>query len=489
MQSLRELEPKDVFSYFDEICHIPHGSGNIEQVSDYCVRFAEAHGLSNRQEPSGNVIIWKDASPGYEEADPVMLQGHLDMVAVKTDDCDLDMVKEGLRPAVTEDGEWVYAEGTSLGADDGIAVAYALAILADDTLSHPALEAVFTVNEEIDMSGARTLDTADLHSRILLNMDSEEEGEFLTSCAGGAMLIVRTPATRETREGVVYEWRLKGLSGGHSGSEIHLGRANANNLFGRFLSEVGAEVPFGVGKVAGGEKDNAIADACSAVLVTDEAQAVRLTEAVAAFEKEIQSEYADTDPGIEIVLTRTDQTEVQALTSAAAKVLADVLTQMPAGVQSMEPDIPGMVRTSLNLGILRVGTEAKITYSVRSSDEAEKEALLQAMLEVAARAGGQPEILGRYPGWAYQPVSRIRPVMTEAYEELTGKQAVLTGIHAGVECGIFCHKLPGLDATSFGPTMRNIHTPREQLSVASVGRTYELLKRVLEKLSRGGRYF
>ncbi len=482
MKNLRELEPKDVFSYFDDLCHMPHGSGNIGQVSDYCVRFAKEHGLACRQEPCGNVVIWKDASPGYEDADPVMLQGHMDMVAVKTDDCDLDMTTEGLRPAVTEDGAWIYAEGTSLGGDDGIAIAYSLAILADDTLAHPPLEAVFTVNEEIDMLGARVLDTTNLHSRILLNMDSEDEGEFLTSCAGGAMLVVRTPATREKREGIVYEWRLRGLSGGHSGAEIHLGRANANNLFGRFLAEVGEKVPFGIGEVTGGEKDNAIADACTATLVTDEEMAACFEDAVSAFEKSIQAEYADTDPEMEIVLTRMDRTEMQALTPEATKVLADVQTQMPAGVQTWEPDIPNMVRTSLNLGILRVGAEATITYSVRSSDDAEKEALLQTMRDVATRAGGQPEILGRYPGWAYQPESRVRQVMAEAYEELTGEKAVLTGIHAGVECGIFCDRLPGMDATSFGPTMRNIHTPREKLNVASVGRTYELLKRVLEKL-------
>ncbi len=482
MQSLRDLEPTDVFSYFDDICHIPHGSGNTAQISDYCVRFARAHGLRCRQEPCGNVIIWKDASPGYEGAAPVMLQGHMDMVAVKTEDCDIDLTTEGLRPAVTADGAWIHAEGTSLGADDGIALALTMGILADDTLAHPPLEAVFTVNEEVDMLGARSLDTSDIHSRILLNMDSEEEGSFLTSCAGGAMLIVHLSAPRETKKGVVYEWNLRGLASGHSGGEIHLGRANANNLFGRFLAEVGVRVPMGIGDAAGGVKDNVIPGSCTAVLVTDEANAARLERAVADFEQTIRQEYAATDPEMEIVLTRTARTEVEAMTPAAVRALAEVLTQMPAGVQSMDPDLPDMVRTSLNLGILRIGAEVELTYSVRSSVEAEKAALLEKMQAVAARAGARGDIVGSYSAWTYRPDSHIQRVMAEAYEELSGQQAVLMGIHAGVECGVFCDKLPNLDAIAYGPTMYDIHTVNERLNIASVGRTYELTRRVLEKL-------
>ncbi|MCD8332855.1 MAG: M20/M25/M40 family metallo-hydrolase, partial [Clostridiales bacterium] len=223
MSVFENTEPKNVFHYFEEICRIPHGSGNTKAISDYCAAFAKAHGLACRQESCGNVIIWKDASPGYEDADTVMLQGHMDMVAVKEADCDIDMETEGLRPAVTGDGEWIYAKGTSLGSDDGIAIAYVLAILADDTLRHPALEAVFTVDEEIGLLGAAALDTSDLKSRILLNMDSEDDGIFLTSCAGGATFTAYAPAPREEKSGVVYELEIGGLQGGHSGAQIHLG--------------------------------------------------------------------------------------------------------------------------------------------------------------------------------------------------------------------------------------------------------------------------
>ncbi len=482
MSSIRELIPTDVFTYFDEICHIPHGSDNIGQISDYCVRFAKEHALAYRQEACGNVIIWKEASPGYEAADTVMLQGHLDMVTVKTDDCDIDMEKEGLRPMITEDGEWIYAEGTSLGGDDGIAVAYALAILADDTLKHPALEAVLTVNEEIGLLGANALDASDLRSRILLNMDSEEEGIFLTSCAGGANFQCILPAKRQRKSGVVFELKIDGLLGGHSGSDIHLGRANANDLFGRFLTETAESVSYQVGDVSGGEKDNAIPNRCTAVLLTEEDQADALCKAVGEFSETITSEYAVIEPNLAITLTRTDRTEADVLTGEEVRSLRIVLEHMPAGVQRMEPGIPDMVQTSVSLGILRVKEEAVLTYLARSSVESQKRWLLQKMTDVAGLTNARCKIAGDYPGWEYLPDSKIRGIMMETYRELTGKEAELAGIHGGVECGIFTEKIPGIDAVSYGPEMRDIHTVNEKLNIASTRRTYELTCRVLEKL-------
>ncbi len=482
MSSIRELIPTDVFTYFDEICHIPHGSDNIGQISDYCVRFAKEHALAYRQEACGNVIIWKEASPGYEAADTVMLQGHLDMVTVKTDDCDIDMEKEGLRPMISDDGEWIYAEGTSLGGDDGIAVAYALAILADDTLKHPALEAVLTVNEEIGLLGANALDASDLRSRILLNMDSEEEGIFLTSCAGGANFQCILPAKRQRMSGVVFELKIDGLLGGHSGSDIHLGRANANDLFGRFLTETAESVSYQVGDVSGGEKDNAIPNRCTAVLLTEEDQADALCKAVGEFSETITSEYAVIEPNLAITLTRTDRTEADVLTGEEVRSLRIVLEHMPAGVQRMEPGIPDMVQTSVSLGILRVKEEAVLTYLARSSVESQKRWLLQKMTDVAGLTNARCKIAGDYPGWEYLPDSKIRGIMMETYRELTGKEAELAGIHGGVECGIFTEKIPGIDAVSYGPEMRDIHTVNEKLNIASTRRTYELTCRVLEKL-------
>ncbi len=389
MSVISELEPNDVFTYFDEICAIPHGSRNIEAISDYCVRFAEEHGLRFRREPCGNVIIWKDASPGYEDAPVVMLQGHLDMVAVKEEDCDIDMETDGLNVKVTDDGEWICAEGTSLGGDDGIAVAYALAILADDSLPHPALEAVFTVNEEIGLLGATALDASDLESRILLNMDSEEEGTILTSCAGGATFRCILPAERKERFGAVYELKIEGLLGGHSGQEIHLGRANANDIFGRFLTETSGKAPYKIGEFAGGEKDNAIPTRCTAVLVTDEENTGRLEKAAAKFAENVKREYASIDPGLSITLKRTDRQSAAVLRRKGDRALRIALEMMPAGVQRMEPDIPGMVQTSLNLGVMRTGVEETkagaadgsyestvLTYAVRSSSKTQKKWLL-----------------------------------------------------------------------------------------------------------------
>ncbi len=495
MSSLRELEPNDVFTYFDEICAIPHGSENLEAISDYCVRFAKEHGLRCRQEPCGNVIIWKDASPGYEDAPVVMLQGHLDMVAVKEEDCAIDLAAEGLRPQITEDGEWIFAEGTTLGGDDGIAVAYALAILADDSLPHPALEAVFTVNEEIGLLGATALDASDLHSRILLNLDSEEEGTILTSCAGGATFLCILPAERKEMSGVVYELRIEGLLGGHSGAEIHLGRANANDLFGRFLTETAKKAPCRIGEFSGGEKDNAIPNRCTAILVTTEENARHLEKAAAKFAERIRNEYAAVEPDLSLTLTRTDRKSAQVLKRKGDRALRIALEMMPAGIQRMEPEIPGMVQTSLNLGVLRTwilgdqtgtadgsGERTVLTYAVRSSSGSQMKWLLRKMKNVAAIAGGRSKVEGKYPAWEYLPASQIREIMAETYEELVGTRPDLVGIHAGVECGIFAEKLPGIDAVSYGPTMRDIHTVHEMLNIASVQRTYELTKRVLEKI-------
>lgn len=482
MSRLSKLEPGDVFSYFDEICHIPHGSGNTGQISDYCLRFAKEHGLACRQEPCGNVVIWKDASPGCEDADPVMLQGHLDMVAVETEDCGIDLETEGLRPAVSEDGEWVYAKGTSLGGDDGIAIAYAMAILADDTLKHPPLEAVFTVSEEIGLMGATALDASDLKSRILLNIDSETEGEFLTSCAGGATFCCFLPSRREKKTGIVYEFMIDGLLGGHSGMEAHLGRANANVLFGRFLAETAGKAAYQIGEFSGGEKENAIPVRCSAILLTDEENAESLKRAADEFAAAVKSEYASIEPDITVTLTRKEICEADVLDSEGDRALRIALELMPAGVLRMEPDMPGMVQTSLNLGVLRSEPESTLTYAVRSSVRTQREWMLTRMRDVAALAGGSSKVEGVYPAWPYRPDSRIREIMGKTYEELTGKKPVMTGVHAGVECGILAEKLPGIDCISYGPTMQNIHTVRERLNIRSVQRNYELTKRVLEKL-------
>ncbi len=483
MRVLEKLEPANVFSYFEDICQIPHGSGNTKQIGDYLIRFAKAHKLKCRRDESGNVIMWKKGSPGYEKAPAVMLQGHIDMVAVKDADCDLNLKTDGLRLAITKDGEWVYAKGTSLGGDDGIAVAYALAILADDSLKHPPLEVVLTVDEEIGLLGAAALDTGDLKSKYLLNMDSEDDGIFLTSCAGGATFECRMPVSVQTVEGVVYEWSVKGLKGGHSGSDIHLGRANANLIFGRFLSEVSEKVTFWTGDFAGGEKDNAIPNLCRALFVTAPEDAVRFEDAAASFAKILKEEYKTVEPDMVFSLSKRSETMAAVLNEYDKQRLISLLEHMPSGIQRMMPDIPGMVQTSLNMGILRLRKrEISMTFSVRSASGTEKTWLMKRMKDLTRLIGGKYEITGTYSAWEYNPDSKLQGIMSQAYEELTGQKPQLTGIHAGVECGIFTEKMPGIDCISYGPQMMDIHTAREKLNIPSVRKNYELTLKVLEKL-------
>lgn len=483
MRVLENLEPKEVFYYFEDICSIPHGSGNTQQISDYCVNFAKEYGLSWRQEACGNVIIRKDATPGYEQADTVILQGHMDMVAVKDADCSLDLEKDGLLPEI--DGDWIQAKGTSLGGDDGIAVAYALAILAADDIPHPAMEAVFTVGEEVGLTGATALDASDLKGKILMNMDSEDDGIFLIGCAGGGTVSCCLPLHRETVSGQKYEWHIDGLMGGHSGMEIDKERANANKVFGRFLAYCMEETGFSIVSANGGEKDNAIAKQCDAVLIVPEEKTAVFEDAVSAFETILKKEYHFTDPEMHIyVEKRSNQAETaEALSKETAQKLMALLIHLPNGIQKRIPEFPESVQTSLNMGILQqTEKEISMTFSVRSSVTSEKEWMISQMEHLTKAFGGYCRISSVYPAWEYQPDSRIRPLMIETYEEITGRKPETAAIHAGVECGIFCEKLPGLDCISYGPQMNDIHTTRERLSISSVKRNWELTLAVLKKL-------
>lgn len=482
MRVLEHLEPKEVFYYFEEICGIPHGSNNMKAISDYCAAFAKAHHLRYRQDEAYNVVIWKDATPGYENSPTVILQGHMDMVAVKTADCDLDMEKEGLR--LQTEGDTIFAKQTSLGGDDGIAVAYALAVLASDTIPHPALEAVFTVNEEIGLLGATALDTSDLKGTILMNMDSEDDGIFLTSCAGGATAECVLPAPTVSASGVVYEISVEGLSGGHSGMAIINERANAICLLGRMLHALEAEkIPVQIGALSGGGQDNVIPKQCQAVVVIDAQNEQRFLDAVDKFEKTATQEYVATDPQLKIVRKRQEVSETEVLTDEAKQRWMSFLMLTPNGVVRRIPDMLEKVQTSLNLGILeQKNGEIYATYSVRSSVESEKENLLERLKLLTKTLGGHMNVHGVYPGWAYTEQSAIRNLMCEVYEEQNQKKPQLEAIHAGVECGIFCHKMPGLDCISYGPQMYDIHSVQEKLSISSVKRNWELTLEVLKRL-------
>lgn len=480
MRVLEHLEPRKVFYYFEEICNIPHGSGNVEAISNYLKNFAEARGLEVIQDKVKNIIIMKEASAGYEEEPPVILQGHMDMVAVHKPELAIDMTKESLK--LQADGDRVYAEGTSLGGDDGIAVAYALAILDDDSIKHPRLEVVITVDEETGMDGAREIDLSMLKGKRLLNLDSEEEGIFLTSCAGGARVDCRLAPEFTQQQGILYELKVCGLAGGHSGAEIHKERGNSNKLTGRLLWHLYLEeLEIGLVTMQGGLADNAIPRETGLELLVDPAQKENFEAEVRVFEAEVKAELATKDPNFRIEIREWGEATKEAVCGNELGVLAAFLNSLPDGVQAMSADIPQLVETSLNLGILKLEKDLQAGFSVRSSIESSKQALIERLMAVVVLAGGEAEVRGEYPGWAYRVNSPLRSKMIALYEEMYGEKPKVEAIHAGLECGLLAGKIKDLDCVSFGPNMSNIHTTEEFLSIASTKRVWQYLVRLLEK--------
>lgn len=481
MGVLEELQPKKVFQFFENITRIPHGSGNVEQISNYLVNFAKEHDLKYRQDEKFNVIIWKDGSAGYENSKPVILQGHIDMVAVKTADCDKDMEKDFLEPII--EGDWISAKNTSLGGDDGIAVAYTLAILDSDNIAHPPIEAVFTVDEEIGMLGADFLDVSDLKGRMLINMDSEDEGIFTVSCAGGATAECVLPIKTEPISAKIIEIKIEGFEGGHSGIEINKGRANANCEMGRILLNVFQNVGMRIMTVNGGEKDNAIAKTSEAAIAVLPDMAEKTKKIILDTFNEIKEEYKVTDPNAKITINEMNETLIEVFTGAATLATIIALVNMPNGIQRMNPEMENMVQTSLNLGILRTDFNAvKLSYAVRSSKQSEKDYLIEKLRSLTEIFGGTVNCSGVYPGWEYRADSKLRDTAISAYESLYGKEPVVEGIHAGLECGLFASKLENLDAISLGPDMKDVHTTNEKLSISSTERTWKLVLKILETL-------
>ena len=480
MGVLSALEPKKVFQYFEEICGIPHGSGNVEQISDYLVKFAKDRGLFCIQDELKNVIIVKEATAGYENEPAVIIQGHMDMVAVKKPELDMDMKTEGLRVAV--DGDLVYAEGTSLGGDDGIAVAYALALLDSEEYAHPRLEVVITVDEEVGMDGARGIDLSMLQGHRLLNLDSEEEGIFLTSCAGGGRIHTYLPYSETEKEGVLCRISVEGLLGGHSGAEIHKERGNANCLMGRILYNLTKEIPVCLESMQGGLADNAIPRQTVATVLIEEKDTEKFKEIILKAEKEVKAELATKDPDFGVTCIVADEGKYKCADEESTAHLAAYLLALPNGVQAMSADMPGLVETSLNLGIMELKKEDQellCEFSVRSCIESAKQNLIGKVCSVTELAGGSYSVSGDYPGWAYRVDSPLREKMIRVYEQMYGKKPEVQAIHAGLECGILASKIDDLDCISFGPDMRDIHTTEETLSISSTKRVWEYLVTLL----------
>lgn len=475
---LAGLEPASVFGYFEQLCAIPHGSGNTKMISDYLVNFAKEHGIRYIQDELNNVLLFADGTCGYEDHAPVILQGHMDMVCEKDADCPIDMEREGLD--ITHDGEYIFANGTTLGGDDGVAVAFALALLTDPTIAHPPIEVIITVDEEVGMEGATGVDLSMLKGRTMINLDCENEGVFTVSCAGGARGTITLPLQRRAVYGPCVKLTVEGLQGGHSGVEIHKNLGNANKIMGEFLNRVQKLMPLCITDITGGAKDNAIPRSCQVTLVAMGSHIERINDVAAQLQEEVKATFDE--PEARIYGDDVDALGGNALsTQDSAKVIA-LLCSAPNGVQSWSQDIEGLVQTSLNLGVVRLADALRMTFAVRSSVNQEKRELLSQLQELAKLFDAQYSEMGDYPAWEFKKDSHLRDTMVRVFERMYGKTPVVEAIHAGLECGILSDKLPGLDCVAIGPDMQDIHTSRERLHIASTRRSWEFLLEILKEL-------
>lgn len=479
MRVLENLEPKNVFYFFEEISRIPRPSYKEGKISDYLVNFAKERNLEVYQDDLKNVIIIKEATKGYEDVEPLILQGHMDMVCEKEPDCTIDFENDPL--SIEIDGDYITAQGTTLGGDDGIAVAYALAILDSDTIEHPRLEVVITVSEEVGMDGANGIDLSMLKGKKVLNLDSEEEGHMLASCAGGCTTVCTLPLAFEKKSGEVFEIHIFGLLGGHSGGEIDKERANSNLLMGRFLLRLSEKIPFALISLAGGSKDNAIPRETTAKIMLKAGEADLAAKEVQAYQEILTNEYQSSDKNIRIEGKALGMSEERVTTKEGAKKVTMLLNHLPAGIQRMSMDIKGLVETSLNLGILYMEDNAVVLkYSVRSSVKTQKELLVEKIKSLTEWLGGSISVYGDYPAWEYKKDSKLREDMIAVYERMYGEKPSVEAIHAGLECGILSAKIPGMDAVSIGPDMVDIHTTGEKLSISSTKRVWEYVLEVLK---------
>ena len=482
MSEITSFEPVNVFQYFEEISKIPRGSGNTAGMTKYLMDFAAAQGLAAESDEAGNVIIRKDASEGYEDVETVILQGHVDMVCAKTPESGHDFTTDPISLIV--DGDYLHADGTTLGGDDGIAVAYMLAILSDNGVAHPPLECVFTVDEETGLSGASALDFSKLKGRKLINIDSEDEGILTVGCAGGIRVDCVIPVGRATVKGLPVLVEIKGLKSGHSGDEIDKGRINANKLMGRYLMELDQVAPFSLVDVSGGDKDNAIPAFSRTHFVIDEDDLDAARTFTDEFTAKVRREYAKTDDGLVITLESGHTHKVTALDADSQEKVIVFLNQAADGVAHMSAVNPGLVQTSSNLGIMRTGEKQFVATSlIRSSVLSERDMLADKLENLTSFLGGKAIRRSGYPAWEYKEDSELRDLMVEVYRAMYEEDPKIALIHGGLECGIFYGKANDLDAVSIGPDMSGVHTPDERLSISSVERVYDFLLSVLASMS------
>ena len=479
MQTLKNLFSKRVFHYFSEISKIPHGSGDMQKIADYCVDFAKKHSLRYYLDAAKNVIVYKPATKGFENAEPVILQGHLDMVCQKTADSKIDFLRDGLELYL--DGDFLKAKGTTLGADNGIAVAMILSILESDEFSHPEIEAVFTTDEETGMLGAMALDMSKLRAKRMINLDSEDEGVVTVSCAGGADVKITLPVSYEKKNGTALKLTLCGLLGGHSGVDINKNRCNADILMGRVLNEVAEKVDFDVISINGGDKVNAITNRCEAVVLTQN-QDELINEFNTCLET-IKTEISTFENGFEYDILSVGSGEFNVMDKPSTNAVIFTLCFIPNGIVKMSEDIENLVETSLNLGVLKTKENAVIFNSaLRSNKEADLRKLMAEMVSFAEKTNAESFVSGYYPPWEYRADSPLRETYLSVYKKLYNTDAKSEAIHAGLECAVFASRIDDIDCIAIGPTLCDVHTVNEKADVYSIDRTYKLLLEILGDL-------
>ncbi len=466
------------FFFFEEISKIPHGSGNMKGISNFCKKFAEDRGLKVIQDKDLNLLIFKEATVGYENQDTIILQGHMDMVCEKVPSSAFDFEKDGIE--IQSDGVNIWANGTTLGGDNGIAIAMSMAIMDDDKIQHGPLEFIFTVDEENGLNGAKSIDLSPLKGKKLINLDSEDDTTILTSCAGGANVVSKVPMLRESVSGIMFELVVDGMKGGHSGIEIGKEHGNSNVLMGRIIDLLGDDLNLHIVQASGGKVGNVITSRTAVKLIIEQEQEQKFSQVIEQITQMLKKEYVLSAPDLVIVANKLVQSDEMCLTPRSVDIMVNLLMNMPNGVQSMSLGIPGMVETSLNMGVMNLNEEYfEILFSVRSSVASAKEQMIRRITAFTELVGGSAELLSEYPGWEYRVDSELRDKVAKVYSQIFTDEANIGAIHAGLECGLLADKVNDLDCISIGPNLKDVHSVNESMNIESVEKVWKLLKEVL----------
>jgi len=482
MSEIKNLDPKDLWGYFSQICEIPHPSKKEQRMVEFVKNFGEEQGLETVVDETGNVIIKKKASPGMENRKTVVLQAHLDMVPQKNSDKEHDFEKDPIKAYI--DGEWVTADGTTLGADNGIGIAAAMAVLSSGELKHGPVEALFTVDEETGMTGANNLKPGYLDAEILINMDSEDEGELYVGCAGGIDITAKKSYKEEPvpSDMVAYRVDAKGMKGGHSGIDIPLGRANSNQVLFRFLMQAEVDLNIKLSEAAGGDLRNAIPRESYAIVLVPEDKTKGFESLVKEYDAMYKDEYGETEPEISFACIKTDKPSGLVPEDEQYGIIRSVYG-CPHGVLRMSTSMEGLVETSTNLAVVKVGNGNFEALSLtRSSVDTAKEATAWKVASIFQMMGAEIELSGSYPGWKPNMKSPVLKTMQGVYDKMYGKIPEIKAIHAGLECGIIAGAYPHLDMISFGPTIRYPHSPDEKVNIETVKKFWDFLIGTLEAI-------